>query len=126
MPDYSDALAHIAQATSWFTNARRLHGGSMREQRNLLSWCERIAGIRIGRLGRNAMLATAALGARLLIQVGYLILLSRWLGPQGYGLFAAFSSDRGRIVTASYDKTVQTWGASTRDQIPAAGFTPAA
>jgi len=62
----------------------------MREQRNLLSWCERIAGIRIGRLGRNAMLATAALGARLLIQVGYLILLSRWLGPQGYGLFAGW------------------------------------
>lgn len=62
----------------------------MRERRDRLPWCKRIARIRVGRLGRSAMLATAALGARLVIQGSYLILLSHWLGPQGYGLFSGW------------------------------------
>nr|WP_255492289.1 oligosaccharide flippase family protein [Luteimonas sp. MC1825] len=43
---------------------------------------------RIGRLGLNTLLSTAGLGVRALIQAGYLVLLSRWMGAEGYGLFA--------------------------------------
>jgi O-antigen/teichoic acid export membrane protein len=43
---------------------------------------------RVGRLGRNAVLGTSGLGFRAVLQAAYLVLLSRWLGSQGYGLFA--------------------------------------
>jgi O-antigen/teichoic acid export membrane protein len=44
--------------------------------------------LRIGRIGRNTLFSSAGLGLRALIQAGYLILLSRWMGPEGYGFFA--------------------------------------
>ncbi len=42
----------------------------------------------VGRLGVNATYGSIGLGARAVIQACYLILLSRWMGAQGYGLFA--------------------------------------
>lgn len=45
-------------------------------------------GYRPGRLGRNALLGTAGLGVRAIVQAAYLLILSRWLGADGYGLFA--------------------------------------
>lgn len=58
----------------------------------------------IGRLGQNALLSTAGLGARAVIQAAYLILLSRWMGPHGYGLFA------GSVATAIIISLVSGWG----------------
>lgn len=46
--------------------------------------------LRIGPLGRNALLGTTGLGVRAAIQAAYLVLLSRWLGAQGYGLFSGW------------------------------------
>lgn len=43
---------------------------------------------RLGGLGRNTLLTTSGLVLRAALQAGYLIALSRWLGADGYGLFA--------------------------------------
>lgn len=43
---------------------------------------------RLGRLGKSTILSSAGLGIRALIQAAYLLLISRWLGAEGYGLFA--------------------------------------
>lgn len=45
-------------------------------------------GYKPGRLGRNTLLGTAGLGVRAIVQAAYLLILSRWLGADGYGLFA--------------------------------------
>jgi len=42
----------------------------------------------MGRLGRGTLLSTVGLVLRALVQGAYLILLSRWMGPEGYGLFS--------------------------------------
>lgn len=58
----------------------------------------------IGRLGQNALLSTLGLGTRAVIQAGYLIVLSRWMGPHGYGLFA------GSVAAAIIIALVSGWG----------------
>ena len=58
----------------------------------------------IGRLGQNALLTTAGLGTRAIVQAGYLILLSRWMGPQGYGLFS------GSVAAAIIIALLSGWG----------------
>lgn len=63
-----------------------------------------MARLGIGRLGQNALLSTAGLGTRAVIQAAYLIVLSRWMGPHGYGLFA------GSVATAIIIALVSGWG----------------
>jgi O-antigen/teichoic acid export membrane protein len=58
----------------------------------------------IGRLGRNALLSTGGLGVRAVIQAAYLVVLSRWMGPYGYGLFA------GSVAAAIIIALVSGWG----------------
>ncbi|HEY2345282.1 MAG TPA: oligosaccharide flippase family protein [Xanthomonadaceae bacterium] len=66
---------------------------------------QRIApSIRVGRLGRNAAYGSAGLGIRAAIQAGYLVLLSRWMGAQGYGLFA------GSVAVVSLVAPFSGWG----------------
>lgn len=65
-----------------------------------------IARLGIGRLGRNALMSTAGLGTRAVIQAAYLIVLSRWMGPHGYGLFA------GSVAVAIIIALVSGWGIS--------------
>lgn len=48
----------------------------------------KFANYRLGRLGRNTILGTVGLGGRAIIQAAYLLIVSRWLGAEGYGLFA--------------------------------------
>ncbi|MEO8778708.1 MAG: oligosaccharide flippase family protein [Rhodanobacter sp.] len=60
----------------------------------------------IGRLGQNALMSTAGLGTRAVIQAAYLIVLSRWMGPHGYGLFA------GSVAVAIIISLVSGWGIS--------------
>lgn len=60
----------------------------------------------IGRLGQNAAYASIGLGTRAAIQAGYLILLSRWMGAQGYGLFA------GSVAVVIIIALVSGWGIS--------------
>lgn len=71
--------------------------------RNLDSLMARLG---IGRLGQNAMLSMLGLGTRAVIQAGYLILLSRWMGPHDYGLFA------GSVAVAIIIALVSGWGIS--------------
>lgn len=63
-----------------------------------------MARLGIGRLGQNALLSTAGLGMRAIIQAAYLIVLSRWMGPHGYGLFA------GSVAAAIIIALVSGWG----------------
>lgn len=42
----------------------------------------------VGALGRGTLISTFGLVTRAVLQAGYLVLLSRWLGAEGYGLFA--------------------------------------
>jgi O-antigen/teichoic acid export membrane protein len=63
-----------------------------------------MARVGIGRLGKNALLSTAGLGTRALIQAGYLLVLSRWMGPRGYGLFA------GSVAAAIIIALISGWG----------------
>jgi O-antigen/teichoic acid export membrane protein len=66
----------------------------------------------IGRLGKNTLLSTIGLVVRALIQAAYLVVLSRWMGPNGYGLFA------GSVAAAILLSPLSGWGISyvlTRD-----------
>lgn len=66
---------------------------------------QRIApNVRVGRLGRNAAYGSIGLGLRAVIQAGYLVLLSRWMGAQGYGLFA------GSVAVVSLVAPFSGWG----------------
>lgn len=58
----------------------------------------------IGRLGRNSIYGTIGLAARAVIQAGYLLLMSRWLGATGYGVFA------GSIALAILAAPLAGWG----------------
>ena len=58
----------------------------------------------IGRLGSNALLSTIGLGTRAVIQAAYLIVLSHWMGPKGYGLFA------GSVAAAILMAPLSGWG----------------
>lgn len=42
----------------------------------------------LGRLAKNTVFGTLSLGIRAVIQAVYLLIVSRWLGAEGYGLFA--------------------------------------
>ena len=53
----------------------------------MTAW-RRLIGYRPGRLGQNTLLGTTGLGTRAIIQAAYLLIVSRWLGAEGYGLFA--------------------------------------
>lgn len=63
-----------------------------------------ISRLGIGRLGRSALLSTVGLGTRAVIQAAYLIVLSRWMGAQGYGLFA------GSVAAAILMAPISGWG----------------
>jgi O-antigen/teichoic acid export membrane protein len=58
----------------------------------------------VGRLGRNAILTTAGLGVRAVIQAGYLLVLSHWMGAKSYGLFA------GSVAAAILVAPLSGWG----------------
>lgn len=59
---------------------------------------------RPGRLGRNTILGTAGLGTRAVIQAAYLLIVSRWLGVEGYGLFA------GSVALVILASPLANWG----------------
>lgn len=59
---------------------------------------------RLGRLGRNTIYATTGLGLRAVIQAGYLLAMSRWLGAAGYGMFA------GSVALAVLVSPLANWG----------------
>lgn len=60
--------------------------------------------LRLGRLGQNTVYATVGLGLRAAIQAGYLLAMSRWLGPVGYGIFA------GSVALAILVAPLANWG----------------
>ena len=59
---------------------------------------------RPGRLGRNAIYGTVGLGVRAVVQAAYLLIVSRWLGAEGYGLFA------GSVALVILCAPVASWG----------------
>ncbi|ULU25063.1 lipopolysaccharide biosynthesis protein [Dyella terrae] len=58
----------------------------------------------VGRLGRNALLSTIGLAIRAVVQAGYLLVLSHWMGASGYGLFA------GSVAAATLISPLSGWG----------------
>jgi O-antigen/teichoic acid export membrane protein len=58
----------------------------------------------VGRLGLGTILSTIGLTARAVLQAGYLILLSRWMGADGYGLFS------GSVAAAALLAPLSGWG----------------
>lgn len=58
----------------------------------------------VGRLGRNALLSTVGLGVRAIVQAGYLLVLSHWMGASSYGLFA------GSVSAAILIAPLSGWG----------------
>lgn len=62
--------------------------------------------LRVGRLGQNAAYGSVGLGIRAVVQAAYLILLSRWMGAQGYGLFA------GSVAAVMLVAPLSGWGVS--------------
>lgn len=61
---------------------------------------------RIGELGRSTLLSTTSLGTRAIIQAAYLLIVSRWLGAEGYGLFA------GSVALLTLGAPLANWGSS--------------
>lgn len=77
----------------------------------------------VGRLGANTAYGSLALGARAVIQACYLVLLSRWMGAQGYGLFA------GSVAAVMLVMPLSGWGVSyvlsrgvARDRVQSRGL----
>lgn len=66
----------------------------------------KLIGYRPGRLGRNTLLGTAGMGARAVIQAIYLLIVSRWLGAEGYGLFA------GSVALVTLATPLANWGSA--------------
>lgn len=62
--------------------------------------------LRLGTLGWNTIFGATGLGVRAVIQAAYLVLLSRWLGAAGYGLFA------GSIAATMLLAPLAGWGAT--------------
>lgn len=60
--------------------------------------------LQIGRLGKNSIYGTFGLTARAVIQAGYLLLMSRWLGVTGYGIFS------GSVALAVLAVPLASWG----------------
>lgn len=70
-------------------------------------WRDRVLlDYRPGRLGRNALLGAVGLGVRAVIQAGYLLMVSRWLGAESYGLFA------GSVALVTLGTPLANWGSS--------------
>ncbi|MBX3692103.1 oligosaccharide flippase family protein [Dokdonella sp.] len=63
-------------------------------------------GYRPGRLGQNTLYGTAGLGARAVMQAAYLLIVSRWLGADGYGLFA------GSVAMVVVGAPLANWGSA--------------
>ena len=61
---------------------------------------------RPGRLGRNTILGTTGLGGRAIVQAAYLLIVSRWLGAEGYGLFA------GSVALVTLATPLANWGSA--------------
>ncbi|WP_225783653.1 lipopolysaccharide biosynthesis protein [Xenophilus sp. Marseille-Q4582] len=61
---------------------------------------------RPGRLGQNTLLGATGLGIRAIIQAAYLLIVSRWLGAEGYGLFA------GSVALAALATPLGNWGSA--------------
>jgi len=66
----------------------------------------KLARYRPGRLGQNTLFGTAGLGIRSIIQAIYLLLVSRWLGAEGYGLFA------GSVALVVLGAPLANWGSA--------------
>jgi O-antigen/teichoic acid export membrane protein len=58
----------------------------------------------VGRLGRSTIYTSMALALRAAMQAAYLILLSRWMGPADYGVFA------GSVAAAVLLAPLSGWG----------------
>lgn len=69
-----------------------------------MEWLKRRYGF--GRIGQNTFLYASGMGARALVQAAYLVLLSRWMGPEGYGYFA------GSVAAAVILSPLAGWGVS--------------
>lgn len=69
----------------------------------MAAW-RRLIGYRPGQLWQNTLLGTAGLGARAVIQTAYLLIVSRWLGAEGYGLFA------GSVALVILGAPLANWG----------------
>jgi len=69
----------------------------------MTAW-RRFVGYRPGRLGQNTLLGTAGMGTRAVIQAAYLLIVSRWLGAEGYGLFA------GSVALVIVGAPLANWG----------------
>ena len=61
---------------------------------------------RPGRLGYNTILGTTGLGGRAIVQAAYLLIVSRWLGAEGYGLFA------GSVALVTLATPLANWGSA--------------
>lgn len=59
---------------------------------------------RPGKLGKNTILGSLGLGFRAIIQAAYLVLISRWLGAEGYGWFS------GAIALVILGSPLASWG----------------
>ena len=59
---------------------------------------------RPGRLGKNTILGSLGLGFRAMIQALYLVLVSRWLGAEGYGWFS------GAVALVILGSPLASWG----------------
>ena len=59
---------------------------------------------RPGRFGKSTILSSIGLGIRAIVQAAYLLLISRWLGADGYGLFA------GIVAFFSFATPLANWG----------------
>lgn len=69
------------------------------------AWWILVRGYRPGRLGKSTILGTVGLGTRALLQAAYLLIVSRWLGAEGYGLFA------GSVALMILCAPLASWGA---------------
>ena len=69
----------------------------------MAAW-RRLIGYRPGRLGQNTLLGAGGLGTRAVIQAAYLLIVSRWLGAEGYGLFA------GSVALVILGAPLANWG----------------
>lgn len=70
---------------------------------SLRAWRE-LRAYRPGQLGKNTIYGTIGLGVRAVVQAIYLLIISRWLGAEGYGLFA------GSVALVILCAPVASWG----------------
>ena len=67
---------------------------------------DKLINYRPGRLGYNTILGTTGLGGRAIVQAAYLLIVSRWLGAEGYGLFA------GSVALVTLATPLANWGSA--------------